>query len=268
MYKLNAEVIITQNSSNGWIHYFPIGTKCIIKGVVGYNNYILSDGNNIQRVNKGCFILNKQKTKTKTMTNVQLDTIITAEVMNVAKELAKANNTFTTLEIKNELIKRVPQIRWTQYMVSSKMNDFANMHLFTYTDNGTFRTYSLINSYSIPLTNSNSVSVSSKISYPGLRGKKVPKRNGVKRVSLSRTKAKELMQNSKGHFFTVEFIKKDNTLRKLNGQYMKDQKNSSSNYILLKEASKLKAKDKEPIRNVNLNTLRYLKINGIEYNIR
>lgn len=261
MYKINDEVIITNNRNAGWIHYFPIGTKCIIEKIMDNNIYVLLAENKIQMVHEQCFTLNKQKTKT--MTNVQLDAIITVEVMNVAKELAKANNTFTTLEVKNELIKRVPQIRWTQYMVSTKMNDFANMHLFTYTDNGTFRTYSLITSYSIPVTNSNTVSVSS----PVIKKGRVPKRDGTKRVRLTKTKARELMQNSKGRFVTVEFLKKDNTLRKLNGQYMKDQKNSSSNYILLKEASKLKAKDKEPIRNVNLDTLRYLKINGVEYNI-
>lgn len=62
----------------------------------------------------------------------------------VAKQLAKANNTVTTLEVKQELRRDYPYYFWTQDTVSSYMSQFAGDGIFTYSDNGTFRTYSLV----------------------------------------------------------------------------------------------------------------------------
>ena len=91
---------------------------------------------------------------------------------------------------------------------------------------------------------------------------KAPKSKAItKGTAITRTKALEKMKNNKGHFFTVEFIKEDGSLRKLNGQYIKDQTQSPLGYVLVKEASKLKA-GVNPIRNVNLQTLKSLKIGG------
>lgn len=66
-------------------------------------------------------------------------------VLTVATALAKANNTVTTLEIKTELRRDYPYYFWTQDVVSKYMDQLAGDGVFTYTDNGTFRTYSLAN---------------------------------------------------------------------------------------------------------------------------
>lgn len=67
-------------------------------------------------------------------------------VLTVAKQLAKANNTVTTLEIKTELRRDYPYYFWTQQAVSDYMSQLAGDGIFTYTDNGTYRTYSLVKS--------------------------------------------------------------------------------------------------------------------------
>lgn len=64
-------------------------------------------------------------------------------LLKVAKRLCKANNTVTTLEIKKELIRDYPYFYWDQQTVSSYMSQYAGDGIFTYTDNGTYRTYSL-----------------------------------------------------------------------------------------------------------------------------
>lgn len=64
-------------------------------------------------------------------------------VLAVAKSLAKANNTMTTLEIKTELRRDYPYYFWTQKVVSDYMDQFAGDGVFTYKDNGTYRIYSL-----------------------------------------------------------------------------------------------------------------------------
>lgn len=66
-------------------------------------------------------------------------------VLGTAKDLLKANNTVTTLEIKGQLRKDYPYYYWDQSTVSKYMNGFAGDGIFSYTDNGTYRTYSLVN---------------------------------------------------------------------------------------------------------------------------
>ena len=66
-------------------------------------------------------------------------------VLGTAKDLLKANNTVTTLEIKQQLRKDYPYFYWDQSTVSKFMDGFAGDGIFSYTDNGTYRTYSLVN---------------------------------------------------------------------------------------------------------------------------
>lgn len=63
--------------------------------------------------------------------------------LTVAYQLAKANNTVTTLEIKTELRRDYPYFYWTQDAVSKIMDSLAGDGIFTYKDNGTYRIYSL-----------------------------------------------------------------------------------------------------------------------------
>lgn len=66
-------------------------------------------------------------------------------VLDTAKSLCKANNTVTTLEIKQELRRDYPYFYWDQSTVSKYMDSLAGDGIFKYTDNGTYRTYSLAN---------------------------------------------------------------------------------------------------------------------------
>lgn len=66
-------------------------------------------------------------------------------VYTTAKQLLKANNTVTTLEVKNELRRDYPYYFWTQDVVSKFMAQLAGDGVLNYKDNGTYRIYSLAN---------------------------------------------------------------------------------------------------------------------------
>lgn len=106
---------------------------------------VCDDNGNCLRVSK--------KSLTKTYIDQNTDFIMKAmkdAVLTVAKQLAKANNTVTTLEIKTELRRDYPYYYWTQDVVSNYMSQLAGDGVFTYTDNGTYRTYRLASSVSAP----------------------------------------------------------------------------------------------------------------------
>lgn len=88
----------------------------------------------------------------------------------------------------------------------------------------------------------------------------------IKGKSISRTQALELMKNNKGHFFTAVFVTKEDKLRTINGQYLKDQGDSVLGYVKVTESSKAKKKS-NAVRNVNLQTLQLLKIGKKIFNV-
>lgn len=87
------------------------------------------------------------------------------------------------------------------------------------------------------------------------------------KMTISRTKALKLIEESRGHFFTVVFTTKNGTERQMNAQYLKDQK-STLGYIKVRETGKLKTSPDNCIRNVNIQTLKKLSIDGTLYTIR
>lgn len=180
----------------------------------------------------------------------------TEKILSVAKKLCKANNTVTTLEIKTELRKRYPNSRWEQSKVSSVMNDAYTAGKFTYTDNGTFRTYSLAGKG----TTSTPVA---QVSTPTVTGKVKKVKAPMTTQKISRTKALELIQNSNGKFFTVTFIKKDGTRRVLNGQYTPDMGVSPLGYILVRDISAVRRNEDKKVKNVNLQTIESITLNNV-----
>ena len=169
----------------------------------------------------------------------------------VVMSLLQANNTITTLEVKNELRTKHPDFSWKQSDVSNYMNA---MHLsgdLTYEDNGTFRVYSgeVLKTTSIK---------------KDAKGKKLSK---VKAKSISRAKAYDLMTGNKGYFFTAEFVKKDGKTRVINCQAAKEQ-DSKLGYINVKEASLMRTDPKNAFRKINMQTLKSLKIGGVAYNVK
>ena len=170
----------------------------------------------------------------------------------VVMSLLQANNTITTLEVKQELRTKHPDFSWKQTDVSNYMNA---MHLsgdLTYEDNGTFRTYS---GESLKKT---SVKKDAK-------GKNLKK---VAAKSISRAKAYDLMTGNKGYFFTAEFVKKDGKTRIINCQASKDQKDSKLGYINVKEASLMRTDPDNAYRKINMQTIKSLKIGGVAYKIK
>jgi hypothetical protein len=91
--------------------------------------------------------------------------------------------------------------------------------------------------------------------------------------TINRTRAKELIKESKGLIFSTSFIKKDNTLRVLTGrlkvtQYLKENAKEQPydpNKYNLQPVYDLKAKG---YRMLNLNTLITLTINKTKYKIK
>jgi hypothetical protein len=166
--------------------------------------------------------------------------------------LLEANNSITTLEVKNELRNSHPEFSWMQKDVSSYMSD---MHLsgdLTYEDNGTFRVY-----------HGEEKKTVSKKKDPKT-GKAMKK---VKMTSISKSKAFDLIMGNKGYFFTAEFVKKDGEVRVMNCQALKDQ-DPKLGYIKVKEASLMRKDPKKAIRQLNMQTLKSLKIAGGAYKVK
>ena len=91
--------------------------------------------------------------------------------------------------------------------------------------------------------------------------------------TINKTKAKELIKDSKGLIFSTTFIKKDNTIRTLTGrlkvtQHLKENANKQPydpNKYNLHPVYDLKAKG---YRMLNFNTLTNLSINNNKYIIK
>lgn len=125
---------------------------------------LLSDGRlDICDSDGNCISVNPNQVMLKT-TNMKA---MKDAVLKVAQDLAKAKNTVTTLEIKVELRRDYPYYFWDQKVVSLYMDQLAGDGVFTYTDNGTYRTYSLvgIKPVSVPVTKSlNTIIITKSVS--------------------------------------------------------------------------------------------------------
>lgn len=244
--KVGDKLKVISNEVTG--HVFAIGS-CVELCEILNNGSIVCLGKSRYTNNyiKNILFKNQVKKMKETVTNL--------DVLFAAKQLCIPNNKVTTLEIKNYLRKTFPNKKCTQDFVSKTMADYSNGGSFSYTDNGTYRVYSQVLSGVITPSTSVNVQITKN------QNKKI-----MTTKRISRKKALELMKLSKGRFFTVEFTKKDGENRVLNGQYMSGQKDNNS-YVLLKESGKLKLGE-NPIRNVNLDTLKTIKISGETYRIR
>lgn len=240
-------------------------------------------------------LVNTQTTTTKMTTNQTMKNAVLA----TAKDLLKANNTVTTLEVKVELRKAFPHFRWKQHTdvstgvpgVSELMAELAVDGEFSFSDNGTYRIYSLVGAGVLgtqsssqtaagitganPISTTTSTAIAKVINVTAKKAKKTP----TKAKSISKAKALDLIQNSKGHFFKAVFIKKkDGKERTLNGQYVKGQTVSPLGLVRVKESSLMKKlkktgdintiPSKSVIRSFNINNLKTLGIAGQNYKIR
>ena len=78
---------------------------------------------------------------------------------------------------------------------------------------------------------------------------------------ISRSKAVELIQNSKGRFFTVTFKKKNGERRMLNGNVNSKRFQNKLGYILFNSS-------KKGMKSINPRTIESLNIEKVEYVIK
>lgn len=232
-------------------------------------------GNSWYITNKEFETLIKSNKKTNKMNITKTE--MKEAVESVANQLANSIGRITTLELKMELRNQYPAIMWYQYQhgqvmgVSNLFHELVREGKFkSVADNGTYQTYMPSSTINVARNNTTTNNLVTTIKKANPVKKAASKKTTtvaptVKGIKIARSKALDLMKNNKGHFFTVTFIKQDSTTRTLNGQYVKDQTLSPLGYVLVKEASKLKTGEKNPIRNVNLQTLQSLKIKGQVY---
>lgn len=235
-----------------------------------------------------------------------INTVVKAAVEKAAKELLVANNTVTTLELKLKLIKDEPLINWKQTMVSDIMKEFYNENKFTFVDNGTFRVYSAPGKITpVKITSVYVNTVTGNTSYTISNGKRgltkgsptalaagakaaatraankaktniTPSVTITKSTQTSKTTGKtisrkialDLMKGNKGKIFSAVFTKKDGSDRVINAQYLKDQKDMSLGYVKVIDNNLRKKNPNDCTRNLNLQTLKQLKIAGATYKVK
>lgn len=240
-------------------HEFSIGEIVKIKKVYtnDYHAYGLYDSDNWFITDEECVLATKDDM-----------------IRYISNKLLKANNTITTLEVKIELRTKFPRIKWNQSEIHDYFVNGVNNNIFEVVDdNGTYRTYASKNKsktnksmkkpIKVPISNVTVGTTPAQVISLAPTQTKSRKDNRI-----SRTKAYEMMKNNKGRFFTATFIKKDNTERTINCQFLKDQTELNMGYVRVRESSKLKTNPKDATRQINLQTLKRLKIGGAEYKIR
>ena len=178
--------------------------------------------------------------------------VMRGHISAVVLQLLDPNNSITTLEIKNELRRQWPEFSWLQKDVSNFMNELHLSGEVTYNDNGTFRTYS----GETPKTTSKKKDTKT--------GKTIPK---VKMTNISKSDAFDKIMANKGYFFTAEVVKKNGDHRVINCQALKDQ-DPKLGYIKVKEASLMRTDPDKAVRQINIQTIKALKIAGVAYKIK
>lgn len=226
------------------------------------------------------YFKNKIKIKMKKGTRKQL-------VYQVADAICAKTNKLSTKQLKLELRNQYPDETWNKYDngqgVSELFHELVKEGKFVSVyDNGTYQTYA---SPKYKISNRKGAGfiadmeeAITNLSQPtGVivikSVKKTTKTNKTKATSsadgrISRVKARDLMKNNKGRFFTVTFIKKeDNTERTMNCQYLSNQAPNNS-FIKVKDQALHKVNPTNCIRSFDLNTLKKLSIGGKKYNVR
>lgn len=191
-------------------------------------------------------------------------------ILQTAKALCNANNTFSTLELKNELRKKYPNEIWNQIDVSMIMMDLADQGEFDFTSNGTYRTYFAVPSLQGKQKQSQPQNIVQQLINSALGTTKQPTGTTkqptvdvkIPTKRIGRNKALEIIQNTKGKFFSVRFEKKNGEDRLMGVQYIKGTKPDPLGYVLLRDIKANKSKS------VNLQTLSEIKTNGTLYKVK
>jgi hypothetical protein len=162
-------------------------------------------------------------------------------VLSIAHRLIYFNGQTTTKEIKEEIRIRHPQVWITQNIVSDLMLIFEGMNMFTFTDNGTYRTYYLnIEYYHEQIQNEED--------------------DTPEEISVSKKEALDIINTLQaGDFIRATFTKKDKTKRVLNGQVHTP--NKGDGFLLVFDLDLVE----ENIRNIDLRRLISFSIGQTDY---
>jgi len=168
-------------------------------------------------------------------------------VLAVAKNLLKANNKVTTLEIKTELRRDYPYYFWDQQTVSDFMSQLAGDGIFDFTDNGIYREYRNSGTSVTPVVASKTVTQPKTLTgaiRTGFRPRKVTpapvaqvvaKKRGRPRKSSTLNRAQALALASNPSFQSVTF--NDGTV--VNKQDIRRQKKSPYGYLTVSKLYKI-----------------------------
>lgn len=176
----------------------------------------------------------------------QTNTLRRVIVETAVKELLVAANKVTPLETTTLLKKKVGQFHWTKDNVGEVLEQIASSGKLTSEDKGSYKIYSVVKGVKLGAEDKLKV-------------------EDIKKSNISRTDALKLIQNNKGHFFTATFVNKEDELRTINAQYLKDS-DTKLGYVKVRETSKM-GKGENPIRNINLQTLEELRIGGKTFKV-
>lgn len=77
--------------------------------------------------------------------NENLEILMTDALKDTVKKLLEANNTVTTLEVKNTLRSEYKSLYWTQEFISDTMKSMSEDGTLEFEDQGTYRIYSYPN---------------------------------------------------------------------------------------------------------------------------
>lgn len=176
----------------------------------------------------------------------QTESLRTVIVETGAKELLVASNKVTSLEVTSLLKKKVAQFHWTKDNVGEILDQIEAAGKLTSESKGSYKIYSSIKGVKL--------------------GKEAVEVSAISKTSIGRKQALELMRNNKGRFFTATFVNKENNLRTINAQYLKDQGTTDLGYVKVRETSKMKGEENS-IRQINLQTLEELSIGGKTFKV-
>lgn len=308
MAKVGDKVKIVNNDGN-LKHWLVIGSEGEIVRILDNDEYFIEGTNTLRNNKIQQRLKSKQftiitNTKTETMKKQKFSTNQERQnaVLTVASELAGSNNNcVTTLELKLALEEKYPDVQWDQYdngSVEGVTTLFYNLvrkgNFRSVANNGTFQVYA---DTSLPMPSRNDIAnvpilvpqTVTKTVYVNKNKPVVPVASSpaakllkaIKKAVtptpkvpasgtiISRTKALELLKDSKGAFVTVVFKKKDGTIRTLNGQYSaKIQPTIGLGLVTLRESSKAKKTPNDSLRQFNINELISLRTKGTTHIIR
>ena len=189
-----------------------------------------------------------------------IDRLRQAIVFNLVKELLEVEDYVSIDLLKNKLRESFGGYYWNTEFIKNCMTYFCKAGVYKYANN---------DHYCLPgFSGKATPAPVSKPATTPATTKKTKDDKWTIKSTVSKSKALWMMENNKGRFFSVQFVKKgDKSLRTMNCQYLPGQK-VTMGIVKVKEACLVRSKDPNPIRSFDLNTVKKVSIAGCVYGIK